>query len=140
MKGKAFFDTNVLVYAMDTNEPEKAQIAKNLIQQYGETGNLVISTQVLQELYVTLTKSGKIGLSKNEAQLIVNALAEYPLVQVNKELIALAMDRNIGNQYSFWDSLIVEAALQSGCKTLFTEDMHNNATEGSLRLQNPFLI
>ena len=140
MKGKAFFDTNVLVYAMDTNEPEKAQIAKNLIQQYGETGNLVISTQVLQELYVTLTKSGKIGLSKNEAQLIVNALAEYPLVQVNKELIALAMERNNGNQYSFWDSLIVEAALQSGCKTLFTEDMHNNATEGSLRLLNPFLI
>jgi len=91
-------------------------------------------------LYVTLTKSGKIGLSKNEAQLIVNALAEYPLVQVNKELIALAMERNNGNQYSFWDSLIVEAALQSGCKILFTEDMHNNATEGTLTLLNPFLI
>ncbi|MCP3850969.1 MAG: PIN domain-containing protein [Gammaproteobacteria bacterium] len=67
MSDKAFFDTNVLAYAFDSNEPEKAETAKKLIAEYGSTGKLVLSTQVLQELYVTLTRTGKLSIEKSKA-------------------------------------------------------------------------
>ena len=59
MSDKAFFDTNVLVYAFDKSEQKKSAISKNLIHNFGGDGNLVLSTQVLQEFYVTLTRVGK---------------------------------------------------------------------------------
>ena len=66
MSDKVFFDTNVLVYAFDKSEPEKGTIAKRLIRDYGSEGNLVLSTQVLQEFYVTVTKAKKLMLAKKK--------------------------------------------------------------------------
>ncbi len=115
MNDKAFFDTNVLVYAFDKNELEKGTIAKRLIGNFGTDGNLVLSTQVLQEFYVAVTRVGKVKLAKEEAENIVNSFAEFPLVQVDRVIISRAMQRHQSKAFSFWDSLIVEAALQPGC-------------------------
>ena len=138
MSDKAFFDTNVLVYAFDKNEAQKSLIAKQLISDYGSQGNLVLSTQVLQEFYVTVTRAGRSLLSKEAAEDIVADLAEFPLIQNDKTIIALAMKRHQSNEFSFWDSLIVEAALQSGSSTLLSEDMQDGRVIGSLTIRNPF--
>lgn len=138
MSDKAFFDTNILVYAFDKNETQKSPIAKQLISEYGGKGNLILSTQVLQEFYVTVTRMGRSLLTKEDAEDIVNDLAEFPLIQIDKTIISLAMKRHQSNEFSFWDSLIVEAALQSGCNILLSEDMQNGRVIGSLTIKNPF--
>ena len=138
MSDKAFFDTNVLVYAFDSSEPEKSAISKKLIHDFGENGNLVLSTQVLQEFYVTLTKVGKALLTQQEAGEIVNDFAEFPLIQVDKNIISRAMKRHQSRAFSFWDAMIVEAALQSGCAQLLSEDMQDGLVIGSLTIRNPF--
>lgn len=138
MNDKAFFDTNVLVYAFDKNEPVKSAISKKLIHDYGSDGNLVLSTQVLQELYVTLTKVGRALLTQEDAEEIVNDFAEFPLVQVDKNIISRAMKRHQSKVFSFWDALIVETALQSGCSQLLSEDMQDGLAIDSLRIHNPF--
>jgi predicted nucleic acid-binding protein len=139
MSDKAFFDTNVLVYAFDNGEPEKNAISKQLIHDFGGDGNLVLSTQVLQEFYVTLTKAGRSLLTREEAGELVNDFAEFPLVQVDKNIISWAMKRHQSKAFSFWDALIVEAALQSGCSQLLSEDMQDGLVIGSLTIRNPFI-
>ncbi len=138
MNDKVFFDSNILVYAYDKNEPEKGAIAKQLIREHGTDGNLVLSTQVMQEFYVTVTKIGKHMLPKEEAADIVNDLAEFPLIQVTKEIIMRAMKRHQTRGFSFWDSLIVEAALQAGCSTLLSEDMQDGFVIDAMQIHNPF--
>lgn len=140
MSVKVFFDTNVLVYAYDDNEPTKKAIAKTLFQEYARQGNLVISTQVLQEFYVTLTRIGKQKLTPGKAEIVVNYFADLPLVQVDKAIISAAMQRHQSKAFSFWDSLIVEAALAAGCERLFSEDMQDGFQIGSLTISNPFAV
>ena len=138
MNNRVFFDTNVLVYAFDHNEAEKGTIAKQQIHKHGTQGQLILSTQVLQEFYVTVTRKGKQFLSKAAAREIVNDFAEFPLVKIDKKIIARAMQRHESNAFSFWDSLIVEAALSANCTQLFSEDMQDGLVIGGLRLCNPF--
>jgi predicted nucleic acid-binding protein len=138
MNDRAFFDTNVLVYAFDNSEPGKSAIAKKLIHDFGKDGNLALSTQVLQEFYVTLTKVGRSLLTSEDAGEIVNDFAEFPLVQVDKNIISRAMKRHRSKVFSFWDALIVEAALQSGCSQLLSEDMQDGLVIDSLTIRNPF--
>ncbi len=141
MSDKVFFDTNVLVYAFDQSEPEKSVIARQLIAEFGADGNLVLSTQVLQEFYVVMTKKvGKIMLTMEQAEDIVNDFAEFPLVQVDRLMISLAMKRHQSKTFSFWDSLIVEAALKSGCSQLLSEDMQDGLLIDSMTIRNPFSI
>ena len=138
MNDKAFFDTNVLVYAFDINEPVKSAISKKLVHEFGNDGNLVLSTQVLQELYVTLTRAGKALLTLEDAEEIVNDFAEFPLVQVDKNIISRAIKRHQSKVFSFWDALILETALQSGCSQLLSEDMQDGLKIDSLTIRNPF--
>ena len=138
MSDKVFIDTNVLVYAFDKSEPEKGIIARQLISDFGTDGNLVLSTQVLQEFYVVVTKIGKLMLTREEAENIVNEFAEFPLVQVDRAIISRAMKRHQSKIFSFWDSLIVEAALKLGCSQLLSEDMQDGLVIHSMTIRNPF--
>ena len=87
MTGKVFFDTNVLVYAFDSAHPRKQTIARNLIRNYGSSGNLYLSTQVLQEFYVVTTRVKRQLLTKELASEVVGDLAEYPVVTLDSHLI-----------------------------------------------------
>lgn len=138
MSGRAFFDTNVLVYAFDQGEPKKRDTAKRLISEYGSAGNLVLSTQVLQEFYVVTTQKLAQSLSKEMAAGVVNDLVEFPLVQIDKGLINQAMIRHREETSSFWDCLIVEAALLLDCSLLLTEDMQSGRRIDHLEIRNPF--
>ena len=137
---KVFFDTNILVYAFDKSDPAKAAIARHWLREIGSQGNLVLSTQVLQEFYVVVTKSLNPKIPLFQAAELINDFAEFPLIQVDKTLIAKAILRHQSGEFSFWDSLIVEAALQANCDTLLSEDMQDGRIIHGLTITNPFKV
>ena len=85
-----------------------------------------------------MTQMGRQKLAMDVAADIVTDLAEFPLVQVDKKIVLLAMQRHQSKAFSFSDSLIVEAALRSGCSALLSEDMHHGLSIGPLTIVNPF--
>jgi len=138
MNAKIFIDTNILVYAFDSSEKEKQNIAQSLLNKEGTTGEISLSTQVLQEFFVIVTRKLKEPLSIDDASKTIQYFSVYPLVQINPNLILKAIDRHQNESFSFWDALIVEAALQANCKILLSEDMQNERQIGKLKIVNPF--
>lgn len=140
MSARAFADTNLLVYAFDTGEPEKRLTAKRLIADYGNRSALIVSTQVLQEFFVVTTRKLKQPLSTELAGKAVEQFARYPLVQIDAALILDSITRHRDTGFSFWDCLIVEAALSAGCDLLMSEDLQHDQRIDGMRIVNPFLI
>jgi predicted nucleic acid-binding protein len=133
---KAFFDTNVVVYAYDRNAGFKQDRAKALIETNVRAGTLVLSTQVMVESYNTLQRA---ALLKREAALaIVEALADEHVVTTDAALVLRAIRLAQRHQLSHWDGLIVQAALDAGCATLYSEDMQAGMQFGDLEIVNPF--
>jgi predicted nucleic acid-binding protein len=135
---KFFFDTNVLVYLFDADSPDKRKKARALFQKHAEAGDVLLSTQVLQEFYVTVTRKLARPLEAAAAAEAVANFAELPLVQIDSELIISAIHRSRNDQLSFWDALIVQAAIEGHASTLYSEDMQHGQTTNGLRVVNPF--
>ncbi len=134
-----FFDTNVLVYFFDRQATEKQAAARRLWSLACAEGVPVLSTQVLQEFFVTVTKTAKQGLTTSQARQAMMAFAEAAeVVMVTLSLIETATRRVEQSGFSFWDSLIVEAAIDSGAQRLFTEDLQDGQLIGQLKVTNPF--
>lgn len=139
--GLFFLDTNVFVYSFDTTSPDKQQVAQNLIQQSVATRRGIISSQVAQEfLNVALRKFAR-PMSVSEArqflQLVLMPLCQhYPSTDFYDR--ALLLKDNTG--YSFYDALIVTAAVEVGCRTLFSEDLQDGHKIGDLTIINPFTV
>ena len=136
---KFFFDTNVLVYMFDASAPEKRRTARELFQEHAESGDILLSTQVLQEFYVTTTRKLAQPLQPAKAAQAVATLAELPLVKVDSTLILAAINRSQASKFSFWDSLVIQAALEGSASTLYSEDMKHGQTFDGLTIVNPFL-
>jgi predicted nucleic acid-binding protein len=93
---------------------------------------------VLQEYFVAATRKLKVPLSV--ARRKVELFSHLPLVQIDRELILAAIDLRDKYQFSFWDALIVKAALQGHCEILYSEDMqHGLKVESQLTIINPFV-
>lgn len=135
---RAFFDTNVLVYLFDNDAPEKQRIARALLEREANAGRATLSTQVLQEFFVTVTRKLAVPLEHEQAERAVRSLAELSVVQVDPVLILAAIDASRKLQISFWDALIVSAALQSGASLLYTEDLQHGRNIDGLAIANPF--
>lgn len=135
MSGRAFLDTNVLVYAVDNAEPEKRKLARALL---AEAEDIVISAQVLNEFYVTVTRKLKPAVEAGTAANMVRRLARIPCVAIDTELVQLALGAGKRWQLSHWDSLVVEAARKAGCSKILTEDLATGATYDGLVIENPF--
>lgn len=132
---KAFLDTNILIYALDADEPEKQQRSRSLLIDLGRTRSGVISTQILQEVFSVAVR--RLKLSPLGARAVVRDLQAYETVQVSPALIASAMDCVILQRISIGDALVVAAAAAAGCRTLYTEDMQSGATILGVRVENP---
>ncbi len=91
-------------------------------------------------IFVVVTKVGKSLLTPEQAEEIVNDFAEFPLAQVDRLIILRAIKRHQSKVFSFWDSLIVEAALKMGCSQLLSEDMQDGLLIDSMTIRNPFSI
>jgi predicted nucleic acid-binding protein len=137
MSGRIFVDTNILVYAHDLSAGERHAKASAMIESLWEAETGVISTQVLQEFYVTVTRKIRNPLKPDEAREIIRNYLAWP-VQINDaEMTIWASEIEEKNCLSFWDALIVAAALRLQAQKIITEDLnHGQIIEGIL-VENP---
>jgi predicted nucleic acid-binding protein len=133
---KAFVDTNVLLYAVDTSSPAKRARAVSLLAEFA--GSIVISTQVLLEFYVTATRKLAKPLLPEEAERRVHELSGTDVVEVTVPLVRTAVALSREHRLSLWDALIVESARARGCRRLFSEDLQHGREFGIVRVENPF--
>lgn len=136
---RSFFDTNVLLYMYDDDEPGKKETAIGVFDRVVGDGQAVLSTQVLQEFYVNATRKLAIPLSPERAAARVWDFSRLPLVRVDENTILAAIERSQRMLLPFWDALIVESALSAGADRLLTEDLQHGREIEGLIVENPFL-
>lgn len=134
----SFVDTNILVYAEDKDAKQKHEIARDLLVQLWNERDGAISVQVLQEFYVTVTRKLKKPLSSAKALEIVDEYLTWTVVENTAKLLTAAIALQQRAQLSFWDAMVVQAALEAGCDKLHSEDMNAGQRFGSLVIVNPF--
>ncbi len=139
MNADFFLDTTVFVYMFDETDDPKRTCAENLVQQALEEREGCISYQVVQETVNVL--SGKMNASPHQVRRIFDHVL-LPLWRVNpsERLYHRSLDLQSRYRYGFYDSLIVAAALESGCKILYTEELHQGQQIDDLTIRNPFKI
>lgn len=134
---KIFIDTNILVYALDKHNPQKQKTArKKLHSLTNDTIFGVISTQVLQEFYVTATK--KLSVEPLTAKNIMHSFENFEVISIDPPLIKEAIDCSILNQITFWDALIIVSAESAKCDTLWSEDLTDRQIIRGVQIQNIF--
>ena len=131
-----FFDTNILYYADDADAGAKTGIARDLLRRSLVERTGVVSTQVLQEFYVNARK--KLRLDGAAARARVEVYLTFDVVTVSPTLLLAAIDLNRLDSVSFWDALVIRAAEQAGCDTLYSEDLQAGRRFGPVRVVNPF--
>jgi len=136
MRARSFFDTNVLVYADDKAAPAKQRRALDLIAEHRRARTGVVSLQVLQEYFVTVTR--KLHLDPRIARRKVELIAEFDVASPEVADILAAIDLHRLHGVSFWDALVLRAAKQAGCSILLSEDMQGNREIDGLQIVNPF--
>jgi predicted nucleic acid-binding protein len=138
--GKAFFDTNIFVYAYDEDEQTKKSVARELIRTAILDHTGVISYQVTQEFFNVALKKNSLKMRLEEAQQLLTTVFR-PLLAVHSSIALFGDAIQIQSRYrlSWYDSLIVAAAQQANCNILYTEDLQHGQRFGDLLVQNPFL-
>jgi predicted nucleic acid-binding protein len=136
MPDRVFLDTSILLYAQDAASPEKQIKSREIIERLADSGDGVISTQVMQEFFVAATR--KLGVDPLAAKGVLKTFAVFDIIQISTALIHEAIDCSILNQVSFWDSLILAAAAAAGCSTVFSEGLNSSQTILGMKIQNPF--
>jgi len=139
MSGRFFLDTNLLVYAVDPTDPAKQAIALEWLTAAHRTGNGVLSYQVVQEWFNVILRKAATPLSPDEATSLYRTLIE-PLwrIQSSRELLDNALNLHREHSFSWWDSLIVGAAVNGGCDQLLSEDLQDGREIAGVRIHNPF--
>jgi predicted nucleic acid-binding protein len=136
MSARIFLDANILVYAQDAGSPKKQQKSREIIAHLANTGNGVISTQVMQEFFVASTR--KLGVSPLAAKGVLKAFSIFEIIQISPAIIYEAVDCSILNQISFWDALILAAAASAGCPLLYSEGLNSGQSILGIKIQNPY--
>lgn len=134
-----FIDSNVFVYQFDETEPGKRQIATALVRGSVQAGTGVISFQVVQEVLNTVTRKLKVPVTAEDARRYLDQVL-VPLWRVmpSQSLYQRALDIQYRYRYSFYDSLIIAAALRAGCTKLYSEDLQDGQVLEELMIENPF--
>jgi len=136
MRGRSFLDSNVLLYTDDASAPQKREVALGLYGQCRKERSGVLSTQVLQEYFAVSTR--KLGVKVETARRKVELFARLDLVRIGLDEILAAIDLQRLHSFSFWDALIVRAAMVGGCRVLYSEDMQAGFRIGDLEIRDPF--
>lgn len=136
MNVRSFFDTNVLIYADDADQPEKRSIAAALLNVHRHDRTGVLSIQVLQEYFVVATR--KLRIDAAAARRKVELLSDFDVVVPEVEDVLAAIDLHRLHGFSFWDALLVRSASRSGCRVLLTEDLQHLRELDDVKIVNPF--
>jgi predicted nucleic acid-binding protein len=137
MSDRYFVDTNILMYAHDTSAGKKHERAKAVVEELWRTGSGIVSTQVLQELCVNLRRKAARPLDTKATRDLIHDYLSWQVVVNGEESILAALDLEARHQISFWDALVVQAALASGAEVLYSEDLSDGQMYGSVRVVNP---
>ena len=137
MSDRYFVDTNILMYAHDTRAGVKHERAKALVEDLWRDRSGVVSTQVLQELAVSLRRKAGRPLDAKSTREIVSDYLAWEVVTNTGASILEALE--IGERYrvSFWDALIIQAANTAAASVLYSEDLSSGQVYGSVRAVNP---
>ena len=138
MNGKTFVDTNILIYAHDVDAGKKHQIAKTILQGLSQQRTGALSTQVLQEFYVNVTRKIVSPLSKASAREIVEDFAHW-CVATSPAEVREAFHIEDDARIRFWDALIVAAAVKAGATLVLSEDLNHGQAIAGITIENPFL-
>ena len=137
MRDRIFIDSNILIYSSLQDDKEKHNETLNFLEKLKDK-NVFISTQVINEVYVTLLKH---ELKDEDIQNIVSKIIDiYNSSIIKVDTIKKSWNLRRVYNLSYWDSLIVASALESRCKVLYTEDMQDDIViNNMLTIKNPFL-
>ena len=138
MTAEAFFDTNILLYAGSSAaaDANKQRIAEELLL----TVPFSISAQVLQEYIANALGKKSLGLDEDNISAMLEALAIVEVLPITRELVSHAFQLRRRFQISHWDATILAAAMELGCRTLYTEDLNHGQDYGGIRVINPFRV
>jgi predicted nucleic acid-binding protein len=140
MSGRFFLDTNVFVYAFDPTAPAKAKKAARLIRDAVDTGKGVVSYQVVQEFFNVAFRRFAQPMSVAEAeQYLITVFRPLLAIHSSPTLFIEALRIKGKCRLAWYDSIIVAAALDGHCETLFSEDLQHGREIEGLRIENPFL-
>jgi predicted nucleic acid-binding protein len=138
MSDKAvFFDTNILVYANDTGTPEKRSRARKLIREAVASGTGSISTQVLAEFCVTVTRKLKTPLALETAREQIVLFSAFRVHAVDQPTVLEAIRLQERYQLSYWDAQLIASARLAKATLLYSEDLQHGAEYEGVRIQNP---
>jgi predicted nucleic acid-binding protein len=137
MSDKAFLDTNILVYAHEPATGIKHERARTTIEKLWDSGGGVLSTQVLQELCVNLRRKMARPWTVEEIRSLILTYMDWQIVVSTPSSVIEALAIETRYQISFWDALIINAAESSGAAILYSEDLSDGQTYGSVRVVNP---
>ena len=139
MSDKCFVDTNILVYAHDRSAGVKHQRAQMLLEQLWDSGQGVLSTQILQELCVNLRRKASQPLPVEEVRQLIRDYSTWEIVTNTAESVLQALDIEMRYKTSFWDALIFQAAESSGASILYSEDLATGQRYGAIQVVNPLI-
>ena len=138
MSEKVFIDSTILVYAHDVDAGEKRAIAEHVLRQVWQDESGMLSTQVLQEFYVNLTRKIATPVSRRDARELINAYRVWPVATLDARDVLKASEVEERFGINFWDATIVVAALKSGATVLLSEELHPGRGISGLEVRNPF--
>ncbi|MGD0730740.1 MAG: PIN domain-containing protein [Terracidiphilus sp.] len=139
MKDKCFVDTNILVYGHDRSAGIKHLRAQALLNQLWDSGNAVLSTQVLQELCINLRRKAGNPLPIEEVRLLIRDYSTWEVITNTPESVLKALDIEARYKTSFWDALVLQAAEDAGAPILYSEDLATGQRYGSIQVVNPLI-
>jgi predicted nucleic acid-binding protein len=136
---RVFVDTILWVYRLDRRDPDKSLRIAAWLRERAEVDEIVVSTQVLIELRAVLSRKLKPALPQADIRRALEALAAFEVVHTDASLVLDAHELADAEQLSWFDALIVEAAIRSGCSMLYSEDLGHDRRFGELTVRNPFV-
>jgi len=139
MNAEVFIDTNVFIYQLDTTDARKHEVAERIVHDGLASGNACVSFQVVQECLNTALRKAEVALDVDAARSYLDTVL-LPLLKVSASpaLYHRALEVQMRWRFSFYDSLIVAAALGAGCSRLLSEDLQHGQRIESMTIVNPF--
>ncbi len=138
MNARVFVDSNVLIYAHDIDAGEKRERASGVLETLWESRMGVLSTQVLQEFYVNVTRKIPTPLERTTAREILRHYRSWQTERIDPADVLRASEIEEAHGLNFWDALIVVAAAKGGAERLLSEDLNPGQVIEGVAIENPF--
>ena len=133
---ECLLDTNILVYAVDSTPANSEKNAKAL--KLIEEADFGLSTQIMQEFYVTVTRKFKKALSSEEAVSFLEQLNAFPVISTDYRIVTEGIKISIEHQISYWDGAVLAAAERLKARVLYSEDLNHGQRYDTITVINPF--